>query len=117
MLDRDAPIILTCPPGYCPRPPISLGEPDTVLEDAARRIFAELGIFSFRFVEPPMPNQDYLCLWSGAQDGIEYEVRHGEGPHTGEYPFWIWIGLQSGGYSDMLTEQAHSIAEKLHQHE
>jgi len=116
MLNRDAPIILTRPPGYRPVPPISLGEPDTILEDAARRIFAELGISSIRFFEPPMPNQDYRCFWSGTQDGIEYEVRHGEGPHAGEYPFWIWIGLERGGHSDVLTEQAHSVAERLRRH-
>lgn len=115
MLDRDAPIILTRPPDYRPIVPISLGEQDTVLEDAARKIFAEIGVSSFHFVEPPMPNQDYLCLWSGARDGIEYEVRNGEGPHAGEYPFWIWIGQERGGWGEALIEEAHSVAERLQQ--
>jgi hypothetical protein len=116
MHNLDVPIILMRPPDYHPSPPIRLGEPDIVLENVARMIFAGLEISSFQFVEPPMPNQGYLCLWSGSKDGIEYEVQHGEGPHAKEYPFWIWVGLEHGkGYSDRLSEQANLVAERFSQ--
>jgi hypothetical protein len=114
MHDRDVPIVLTRPPNYSPGPRFSLGEPDVVLEAAARNIFSLLGVGSAAFEEPPVPNQYYVWFWSGSKDGIKYEVRRGEGPHAGEYPIWIWVGLETTGrWSDQLSEEAHAAAAKL----
>lgn len=112
MHNRDVPIILVRPDDG-DYPLVDLSVRDSGLEEVAQRFFGAMQIASCRFVEQPMPNQDYLCFWAGSENGIEYEVRRADA-HAAKYPFWIWVGLENGqGYSDRLSEQAHSVAEKL----
>ena len=117
MHSRDVPIVLTRPPRYRRNPTSDWEEAHANLRDAAAEIFAVLGVTSPELVVPPLANQDYWTLWSGSKDGIEYEVRYGEGQHASEFPFWIWVGLAGrAGWSDRLPDEAHSVAAKLIEH-
>jgi len=114
MRSQDDPIVLVRPDDR-EYPVVSLDQHDGDLEGFARSFFVSMGISSCRFVEPPMPNQDYCCYWSGTRRGIEYQVYRAEGPHTAEYPFWIWVGFEGGGHRDRLTAEVHAAAERLRQ--
>ena len=114
MHNTDVPIVLTRPPDFISGQFDTYDEANVVLKDAAKKIFTVLEIPSFRFIEPPMPNQSYLSLLAGCKDGFEYEIHFGEGPHYSEYPFWIWVGLEHfEGWDDKLPQEAHSVAARL----
>lgn len=106
---QDIPIVLVKPDDRI-HPVLSMGEPDSDLEEFAKSFFPKIGISSFHLVTDSSAPQTVFFYWSGSKDGVEYEVSRGRK----EYPFGVWIGLTGkSGWDDRLVEVAHSVADTL----